>query len=209
MFHCLCIGWSTLFYWKSYQVRTYMYATCEYAVTDWWFNLCETSTPHPSGYPGIWNLNFLRLACPNSKLCSNAPPNFFVKGKISNYDFLDIDQDLKPSLFQLKLPTPARQGSNSPPLNTHADDSQKPVGCLRGGDVETLNWLADYKDYRKNDKYHLEIFDYIHLKSLNCIIHSADSGKIFGVSAEPQLSPTKIFSFAWNLMDMFCNGYLY
>lgn len=107
MFHCLCIGWSTLFYWKSYQVRTYMYATCEYAVTDWWFNPCETSTPpppHPSGYPGIWNLNFLRLACPNSKLCSNAPPNFFVKGKISNYDFLDIDQDLKPSLFQSNYP---------------------------------------------------------------------------------------------------------
>ena len=137
-----------------------MWICCHWLMIQsmWNFN---TPPPHPSGYPGIWNLNFLRLTCPNSKLCSNAPPNFFVKGKISNHDFLDIDQDLKPSLFQLKLPTPARQGSNSSPLNTHADDSQKPVGCLRGGDVETLNWLADYKDYRKNDKYHLEIFDYI------------------------------------------------
>lgn len=176
-------------------------------------NPCETSTPpppHPSGYPGIWNLNFLRLACPNSKLCSNAPPNFFVKGKISNHDFLDIDQDLKPSLFQLKLPTPARQGSNSPPLNTHADDSQKLVGCLRGGMLKLwIDWLITKIIGRMINIIWRYLIIYHHLKSLNCIIHSADSGKISGVSAEPQLSPTKIFSFAWNLMDMFCNGYLY
>lgn len=118
----------------------YLWICCHWLMIQsmWNFN---TPPPHPSGYPGIWNLNFLRLACPNSKLCSNAPPNFFVKGKISNYDFLDIDQDLKPSLFQLKLPTPARQGSNSPPLNTHADDSQKPVGCLRGGGGMLKLWI--------------------------------------------------------------------
>ena len=48
-----------------------------------------------------WVLNCLILACSNfhplgQKLTSNAPPCSFLKGKISDRDFLQIDQSLKP-----------------------------------------------------------------------------------------------------------------
>ena len=43
--------------------------------------------------------------------------------------------------FQLKCPNPPRQGSNFPTPGT--DDKQILMGCLRGGDVEASNWLAE------------------------------------------------------------------
>ena len=49
MFHCLCIGWSTIFYWKSYQeVRTYMYATCNVNMLSLIDDSIHVKLQHPS-----------------------------------------------------------------------------------------------------------------------------------------------------------------
>ena len=61
----------------------------------------EASTYPPPPCATAWVLNCLRLACSNfqplgQKLTSNAPPCSFLKGKISDRDFLQIDQSLKP-----------------------------------------------------------------------------------------------------------------
>ena len=114
--------------------------------------------------------------------------NVFIKGKISNRDFL-VDllfrhllakvksipfntsivkyktsifhrKDLRvlvqiPHLTQarFKFPTSPKQGSNSPPPGMK--DSQIPVGYL-GGNVEALNWSANYFHFFISIRLHCE-----------------------------------------------------
>ena len=62
----------------------------------------ETSTsPPPRGNPRAFELWILKIGLckfppPGQKLCSNASPTFIFKGKISDRNFLHIDQALKP-----------------------------------------------------------------------------------------------------------------
>ena len=104
--------------------------------------------------------------------------NVFIKGKISNRDFL-VDLlfrhlvakvksipfntsivKYKTSIFHRKdlrvlvqFPTSPRQGSNSPPPGMK--DSQMPVGYL-GGNVEALNWSANYFHFFISIRLHCE-----------------------------------------------------
>ena len=64
-----------------------------------------TPIGQPSGRLNFWKFVFKFFPFPllRPKLFSNAPPNFYVKGRISHRDFLHIDQALNLDLVDLSF----------------------------------------------------------------------------------------------------------
>ena len=117
--------------------------------------------PSPSPSPDnprtfdLLKIGLFKCPLPERKLCSNSPTDFFVKGKISDREFLHIDQSLKPrpcrpfllshllakGTIYLKHLHISREntfiplerldnsGSNSPP-KPGTDDGQMLMSCL-------------------------------------------------------------------------------